>query len=72
MNQAQFFSKVRLLFYKTNTQVKHYLPNSISILSRTTGLEPAAFGVTGQYSNQLSYVLYFFLLAVLSRIEEQV
>ena len=25
--------------------------------SRKTGLEPATFGVTGQYSNQLSYFL---------------
>ena len=24
--------------------------------SGTTGIEPAAFGVTGQYSNQLSYI----------------
>jgi hypothetical protein len=27
------------------------------IKTRATGLEPATFGVTGQYSNQLSYVL---------------
>lgn len=26
--------------------------------SRKTGFEPAAFGVTGQYSNQLSYFLF--------------
>ena len=29
----------------------------VSLPSRTTGIEPAAFDVTGQYSDQLSYVL---------------
>ena len=28
-----------------------------SIITRTTGLEPALLGVTGQYFNPLSYVL---------------
>ena len=28
-----------------------------SIITRTTGIEPALLGVTGQYFNRLSYVL---------------
>ena len=33
----------------------HYVSDAVQILARWTGLEPATTGVTGRYSNQLSY-----------------
>ena len=33
----------------------HYASDAVQILARWTGLEPATTGVTGRYSNQLSY-----------------
>ncbi len=49
---------------KVRQRIKSFL-----FSSRTTGIEPAAFDVTGQYSNQLSYVLIIILLPQAKRFD---
>ena len=59
--------KWSFLFFKEPEKIQFF--GEILAISRTTGLEPATFGVTGQYSNQTKLCPLMFLKFMFLRME---